>query len=57
VAEGLLLGPSPDVVHHGVGQLDPVEAVDRHGGIGQVGQDPVQVAPVGINGASEMSGV
>jgi hypothetical protein len=31
VAEGGLLGPSADLVDHGVGQLDGVEVVHDHG--------------------------
>ena len=50
VAQALLLGPTPDVVDHRVGQLDAMETVHGDDGVGQEGEDPVEVAPVGIDG-------
>ena len=50
VSQALLLDPTPDVVDHRVGQLDPVETIDGDRRVGEIGEDPFQVATVWIDG-------
>ena len=50
MAEALLLDPAADVVDHRVAQLHAMETVHGDGGVVQVGEDPVEIAPVGIDG-------
>ncbi len=50
VAEHLLLHPAPHVVHGGVGQANGVEVVQHHGGVAELGEQAVGVAPERIEG-------
>ena len=50
VAQALLLDPAADVIDHRVAQLHAVKTVHRDCGVRQVGEDPIEVAPVGIDG-------